>query len=111
MAGRSPPTERWIVITITISRRSLLPMRLTMLLSALSTDAPSSISRRASANSSETGGAAVSGTALGGWAVACPAFLDVGDTSLRSGDAAADARSLWAPPGRRGKHRAPEAVG
>ena len=68
IAGRSPPTERWIVITMTISFRSLLPIRLTMLLSALSSDAPSSISRRASANSSDTGGPALSVTALSDWA-------------------------------------------
>ncbi len=93
IAGRSPPTACWIVITITIRRRSELPIRLTMFPSAFSTDAPSSTSRCASRNSSSTGGPAFSVTAPSDCATDWPAFIELAISSMARGRPASNMRN------------------
>ena len=92
IAGRSPPTECWIVMTMTTSRRSVLPIRFTMLVRALSTEAPTSISRRASPNSSDIGGPVFSVTALSDCDTDCPAFIELAMSSIARGRPASNVR-------------------
>src|SRR5712692_1354543 len=70
-------------------------MRLTMLLSALSTEAPSPTSRCARRNSSDTGGPAFSVTAPRDCETDWPAFMELAISSMARGRPASNLASRW----------------
>src|SRR5712692_5893200 len=70
-------------------------MRLTMLLRALSTEAPSSTSRCARRNSSATGGPAFSVTAPRDCETDWPAFMELAISSMARGRPASNLASRW----------------
>src|SRR5207249_4228895 len=87
--------DDWQCVHTIAVRRRMIPLPtilLTMLFMALSIDAPGSISRRASANSSATGGPALSVTALSDWATGWPACIELAISSIARGSPASNWR-------------------